>query len=400
KKVDLLIKNGKIEEIAKNISSKYKTIEGDNLHVSAGWFDFNTNFRDPGYEYKEDVSSGLAAAAKGGFAMVCVSPDTNPPIDDKSGVEYLKNKSLSSVCSLSVMGALSKGLLGKDMAEMYDMKNSGAVLFGDGNRYLQNAGLMCKALQYAGGFGATIVNTPLDSNIAGTAEINEGLQSTIMGLKGIPNIAETIALARDISLLEYSNGSLHVANVTTAEGVDLIRKAKKKGLSITAGVGIVHLVKNDSALDGYKVNYKITPPLRSEKDRRGLIKGVLDGTIDIISSDHQPQDVEAKKVEFGYAEYGMIGTETFYGLYGKYLQKHIPLETFVKTITTNPYKIIKKEGGSIVENETASLTFFTPDQEWIFTEKSIVSKSKNSPFIEEILVGKVMGIVNENKTTL
>jgi len=397
---DILIKNGKIENIAKNIKSDYKVFEQKDLHVSLGWYDLNANFCDPGFEYKEDVISGLNAAAQGGFTRVCVRPNTKPVISDKSLVKYLLTKSESHLCDLSVMGSMTKESRGEELAEMYDMSQSGAVLFGDGNFQLSNAGIMNKALQYVKSFNGTLVVTPQDKNIVGHGQVNEGLQSTMMGVRGIPTMAETIALQRDIELLKYSEGKLHVSGLTSAEGVSIVKKAKKSGLNITAGVNIAHLVKTDRALKDYDVNYKLSPPLRSESDRKALVKGLIDGTIDVITSDHTPEDVEHKQIEFNRASYGMISLETFFGLYGKFLSDELPLDVFIRKISVTPYQITAENIPELEVGSVANLTLFSPKEEWYCRKEKVVSKSKNTPFLDEILVGKVWGVINNKESSL
>ncbi len=400
KSVDLIIKNGVIVDIGKNLKSNYKEIDISGIHVSNGWYDIGADFCDPGTEYKEDVYSGLEAAVSGGYTRVCVSSDTNPPISDKSSVSYLLNKSKGHLCDLSVMGSLSKDTLGKELAEIYDMKQSGAVLFGDGDKHVQNGGLMSKALQYTKSFGAVLVSQPMDTSIAGAGQIREGIQSVTMGMKGIPAIAETIALHRDISLLEYSGGRLHIGDVSTKEGVDIIRKAKKNKLQISAGVDILRLVKTDRALEGYDVNYKVYPPLGSSADRKALVKAVNDGTIDVIISRHKPQDEEEKKVAFDHASYGVISLESLFGLYGKYLSKEIELSRFVECISHGAYELTGESIEGIEVGQKANVTCFLPEKEWIYDNAKRKSKSSNSPFIGEVLRGKVLGVINNNKTSL
>lgn len=398
KKVDILIKKGKIAEVGKGLKAKAKEISAKGLCVSLGWYDLCANFQDPGHEYKEDLISGLNCAVAGGYTRVCIQPNTTPAITDKSRVEYLINKSGQHLADVSVMGGVSKELKGEELAEVYDMHQSGATWFGDGNTQLRSGRLMAKALQYTQSFGGKLVTSPMEYDYQQKGMMHEGSVSTRLGLRGIPDIAETIAIQRDLELLNYAGGHIHFNGVSTAEGVKLIKKAKAAGKNVTASVHLMNLIGTDEMLEDYDVNLKVMPPLRSEKDRKALVKAVNAGIIDNITTNHMPQDVENKKVEFQNAAFGAIGLETSFGLYGEYLKKEIPLEIFIAAISTKAYDSTGETRPQFQTGEKANLTIFTPTEKWVYD--STQSKSKNSAFFNKKLTGKVLGVINGDQTSI
>ena len=313
-RVDILIENGQIKSIRKQISSKAKTVSGKNLHVSPGWFDMHVNFRDPGDEHKEDLNSGCRAAAYGGFTGVACMPGTDPPLHSKSDIVYIKNKANGNVVDVHPIGALSKHLKGKEMTEMYDMSLSGAVAFSDEKNPISDAGILSRALLYVNGFNGLVISHSQDKSITLEGQMNEGETSTSLGLNGMPALAEEIMITRDIYLAEYTNSRLHFATVSTGKSVDIIRNAKKKGIKVTAEVAAHQIGLDDSSLLDFNSNYKVNPPLRGKKDIAALKKGLSDGTIDAICSDHCPEDVETKNREFDIASFGAIGLETAYAV--------------------------------------------------------------------------------------
>lgn len=297
KTVDLLIADGIIEKIGTSILDIDDTIEVkfDNLHLSQGWFDSSVSFGEPGYEDRETIANGLNVEAKSGFTGIALQPNSFPVIDNQSQINFVKNKANGFATELFPIGALTKSSEGKDMAELFDMKKSGAVAFGDYNKSLDNANLLKIALQYVQDFDGLVISYSQDANIKGNGVVNEGIVSTRLGLKGIPNLAEELQISRNLFLLEYTGGKLHIPTISTEKSVALIKEAKAKGLNVTCGVAVHHLVLNDEKLEGFDTRYKVTPPLRTENDRTALIKAVLDGTIDMITSDHNPIDIEFKK---------------------------------------------------------------------------------------------------------
>lgn len=402
--VDLLIEDGKIQSITKNIDKKgIPTFEADNLHISPGWFDMQVNLCDPGYEYKEDINTGTKAAAFGGFTAVACLPSTNPPIHTKSEVEYVVNKVKSlkkNGVDVYPIGALSHRLEGIDMAEMYDMHLSGAIGFTDGKKTDANAGLLMRGSLYVKNFNGVVLTYCDEKSISQDGKMNEGATSTSLGLKGIPALAEELMLARNIRIAEYTEGRLHIASVSTAKSVDLIRKAKAKKINITASVNAYNLIMDDSLLVEFDSNYKVNPPLRTKADIEALKKGLADGTIDCITSDHTPEDVENKIIEFDYAASGMIGLETLYALVNTHLKETLSTTELIQKIAINPRVIFNLDVLTIKEGSKASITLFDPELAWTFDEKSIRSKSKNTPLIGTPLKGKALGIYNKKVLVL
>lgn len=395
--VDLLIADGLIEKIGPSILDIEETTEVkfDNLHLSQGWFDSSVSFGEPGYEDRETIANGLNVAAKSGFTAIALQPNSFPVIDNQSQVNFVKNKALGFATELFPIGALTKASEGKDMAELFDMKKAGAIAFGDYNKSLDNANLLKIALQYVQDFDGLVITYAQDANIKGNGVANEGIVSTKLGLKGIPNLAEELQVARNLFLLEYAGGKLHIPTISTAKSVELIKEAKAKGLQISCSVSVHHLVLTDEKLEGFDTRYKVTPPLRAETDRIALINAVLDGTIDMITSDHNPIDIEFKKMEFDTAKNGTIGLESAFGA----LLTVLPLETVIEKLTAGK-AVFGIENTSITEGSKANFTFFTPDGKSTFTKENIRSKSKNSAFLGTEIRGSVYGILNQNKLVI
>ncbi len=398
KKQDLLIENGKVSKISKLIENpnKYKEIELENLHISQGWFDTSVCFGEPGFEERETIENGLNTAAKSGFTDVAVNANTYPVADNKSAIEFIKNKGNNSATFLHPIGSLTKNAKSEDLAELFDMQNSGAIAFSDYNKPIANANLLKIALQYVQNFDALVFSFPQDNSIAGDGLVNEQINSTKLGLKGIPSLAEEMQITRDLFLLEYTGGKLHIPTISTAKSVKLIKQAKKNGLNVTCSVAAHHLVLTDDELVSFDANTKVLPPLRTLKDVKALIKGVNDGVIDIITSDHNPIDVEHKKVEYSAAKFGTIGLESLFGA----LNKVLPLETLITCLTTKPKNRFGIKNISINEGEKANFTLFNPDSKAVFTKDCILSSSKNSVFLNKKMNGKVYGIIANNKVVL
>lgn len=395
---DILINNGKIEKIADSIKPESNTevISLDNLHVSCGWFDTSVSLGEPGFEERETITHGLNVAAKSGFTAIAVNPNTHPVIDSKADVEFLIHKASNSATSLYPIGALTQGSKGVEISEMYDMLQSGAIAFGDYNKPIKNDNLLKIALQYAQNFNGLVLSFPKNTAIAGEGIVNEGVNSTRLGLKGIPALAEHIQIARDLYLLEYTGGKLHIPTISTAKSAELIRNAKSQGLQVTCSVSAHHLSLTDDTLSEFDSNYKVTPPLRIDSDRIALIEAVNDGTIDIITSDHNPIDIENKKLEFSQALDGTIGLESLFGV----ANKELNTETVINCLTTNPRKVFGLAEVSIKEGNSANLSLFNPNETYTFTKENILSTSKNSAFFNTELKGKVYGIIANNKTVL
>ena len=401
-KKDILISNGIITEISEHIKSNSDTkiVSSPHLHVSAGWCDMSAQLREPGYEFKEDIHSGLAAAASGGFTAVSVMPDTLPVVQTKSEIQFILNKAKENVVSVLPVGALSKNLEGKVLAELYDMYLHGAVAFSDGKRSLTDAGLLLRALLYAKSFGGKVMTWCNDKYIALDGKVNEGKISTHIGIKGIPSLAEDLIVSRNIAIAAYCDSPLHIHAVSTRESVQLIREAKAKGLKITADVTAHHLLLDDSNIETFDTNYKVLPPLRNREHMEALIEGLADGTIDAICSDHCPEDTESKNKEFDHAAFGIIGLETAFAAAFTSLQKNMSIETIIDKLSTSPRKILNTELPEIKIGAKANLTLFDPEINWTFQNSDIKSKSKNTPFVGFNFKGKAIGIYNNNKLVL
>jgi dihydroorotase len=396
--VDILIEKGVITQIKKSIVPEkgIKTIEAEGLHVSAGWLDMQVNFCDPGYEHKETLSNGLKSAAKGGFTSVCLMSGTNPPLHNKAQIEYVANRAKDNLVDVLPIGTLSHNQEGKDLSEMYDMKMSGAVAFSDYKKSTKDAGLILRALQYSQNINSFIITHCDDKTISHDGLVNEGVTSTKLGLKGIPALAEEIMLQRNIQILEYTGGKMHIPTISTKGSVELIKKAKAKKLNITCGVAAYNLLLDDSELEGFDTNYKVNPPLRTKDDIDALKKGIADGTIDVIVSDHAPQDIESKDLEFDHADNGMIGLESCFGVLNMALSSKLSLENIIDTLTKNPRTILGLDALSIKEGAEANLTLFNPTKKYLFGKSHIVAANKNSGIIGKELKGVVIGVVNKN----
>lgn len=396
---DILIEKGIITQVKKNIIPEkgIKTIDLEGMHVSAGWLDMQVNFCDPGYEHKETLTNGLKAAAKGGFTGVCVMSGTHPPLHNKAQIDYVLNRSKDNIVDVYPVGTLSYNQEGKDLSEMYDMKLSGAIAFSDYKKTIKDAGLILRALQYSANINSFIITHCDDKTISHGGQMNEGVTATRLGLKGMPALAEEIMLQRNIQILEYTGGKMHIPTISTKGSVELIKKAKAKKLNITCGVAAYNLLLEDTALEGFDTNCKVNPPLRTKEDMEVLKKGVIDGVIDVIVSDHYPQDIESKDLEFDLADNGMIGLESCFGVLNTALNQKTSLETIIDTITKNPRAVLGLPAVTVKEGEEANLTLFIPDKKYIFEKSQIVSANKNSGFIGKELKGIVVGVVNHNQ---
>jgi len=397
KKVDVLIEKGSISNIASRIKNpkKYREINLDNLHISQGWFDSSVSFGEPGYEERETIANGLETAAKSGFTAVAVNPNTNPVIRTNTDVSFLKSKADKHAVDLYPIGALTMDSAGKHLAELYDMRNAGAVAFGDYQKPVSNPNLMKIALQYASNFGGLVCSFPQDNNIAGQGVMNENVTSTSIGLKGIPSISEELQIARDLFLLEYTGGKLHIPTISTTKSVELIRAAKKQKLDVSCSVAIHNLIFTDENLGDFNTNFKVSPPLRTQEDIDALILGLKDGTIDMVTSDHNPLDIELKKIEFDFASCGTTGLESAFGA----LNTIFTTKTAINLLTKGKERF-GIEASPINIGNTLSITLFNPELEYDFSRKDIISKSKNAIFDAYSLKGKSYGIISNGKLIL
>jgi len=395
---DIFIDNGIISKIGNDLKTDADTtIEINGLHVSCGWVDCFANFCDPGQEFKETLETGANAAAAGGFTEVMLIPNTQPVVYNKSQVEYLIQKSKSLPVQIFPIGTVTKNAEGKELSEMYDMYNTGAVAFSDGLLPVQSSGILQKALEYILAIDATIIQLPDDKNIGAGGLINESEISTQLGLPGKPALSEELMIARDIELVRYTNSKIHFTGISTKKSLELIAGAKKENLNVSCSVTPYHLYFCDEDLINYDTNLKVNPPLRTKKDRDALREGIKNGMVDFIASHHQPQDWDHKVCEFEYAKNGMEGLES---VFGAAVICGVSPEIFVKMQTENIRTIFNLPIPSIAEGENANLTFFIPGEEYLFEEKDIFSKCKNNAFVGKKLKGKVIGIINQDKLFL
>lgn len=390
---DILVENGVITKIESNLTNpgNYQEIALENLHISQGWFDSSVCFGEPGFEERDTIENGLKTAAASGFTSVAMNANTHPVIDCNADVTFAKAKGANHATTLLPIGALTVESKGVDLAELYDMNTAGAVAFYDYKKSIANPNLMKIALQYAANFNGLVLSFPQEDKVVGHGVMNEHITSTRLGLKGIPALAEELNIARDLFLLEYTGGKLHIPTISTKKSVELIRDAKAKGLDVTCSVAIHNLYFTDDSLIDFNTNFKVLPPLRTQTDIDALKTGLKDGTIDMVTSDHNPLDVEHKKVEFDHAAYGTIGLESAFGA----LQTLFGTEQTVKLLTQGKDRFGVSESSISVGN-TIDVTLFNPITEYVFSKSNIVSKSANAIFENETLKGQVYGIIANN----
>ncbi|MDD7887399.1 dihydroorotase family protein [Flavivirga sp. 57AJ16] len=394
---DILIENGTISKITNSIKNKnnYQEIKLDNLHISQGWFDSSVCFGEPGFEERETIKNGLKTAAAAGFTAVALNANTHPVLDSNSDITFVNAKSQHNAVTLLPIGALTIGSKGEDLAELYDMNSAGAIAFYDYKKPISNPNLMKIALLYASNFDGLVCSFPQENKISGHGVMNENITSTSLGLKGNPALAEELQIARDLFLLEYTGGKLHIPTISTATSVALIREAKKKKLDVTCSAAIHNLYFTDAALTDFNTHFKVLPPLRTQEDVAALIEGIKDGTVDMVTSDHNPIDVEQKKIEFDHAEYGTIGLESAFGA----LQTIFTTKKTIDVLTKGRARFALEQTPIEIGNKV-NMTLFNPNAKYTFSKKDIVSKSKNTIFEGETLKGKVYGIIANNKISL
>lgn len=396
---DVLIENGSFKDIALNLEvsdeniSVYQPSDEMTLHLAPGFVDIFADYREPGYEQKETIATGLNAAARGGFTDVFLLPNTKPVADGRSGIQYALRQAEGNPVMLHPMGAISQGIEGKSLAEMMDMRACGAIAFTDGWKPVQSSGLMMKALEYVKAFDGTLLQMPTDASLAAGGLMHESAFSTQLGMPGIPSISESLMVHRDISLCRYTGSRLHLTGVSSAESVALIRRAKEEGLPVTCSVTPYHLLLTDEALRGYDSAFKVTPPLRGEADRQALIEALADGTIDCIASHHRPQDWDAKAKEFEYAGEGMAIQEIAFPLVLQAVGDAVKLDRIVNAFSTAPRRIFGLPEVSIRKGGAAVCTLFSPDAGETFSRDSAASLAFNIPFDGAHLNGAIHRII-------
>lgn len=391
---NILVENGKISFVEENTIAD-KTIEGKKLCVSIGWFDMRVTMGEPGLEHKEDIESVCAAAAAGGFTAIASMPNTKPPIQTKDAVSYIRSRTVNTLVTIYPIASVTLGNKGEELTEMIDLHTAGAVAFSDGDRPVWHTDVMLKALQYTQTFEGLVINHAEDKLLTHGAQMNESLLSTKLGLRGFPKLAEELMVARDLQILEYTGGRLHFAHISSPASLDLIRTAKKKGLNVTCDIAAYQLVLDEELLADFNTNYKVNPPLRAKQDIEAYWKAIADDTIDVIVSDHIPHDTECKNLEYDLADFGIIGLETMFAVLNTN-NTTIPLDKLVSKFTKAPRTILKIEIPTLQEGREAELTIFDSEEEWVYEAKNIKSKSKNSPFIGQMLKGKVKAVVKGN----
>ena len=388
-KQDILISEGKIQKISKSISSpKSKEINIKNLQVSSGWFDSSVSFGEPGFEERETILNGGNVAARSGFTNILLNSNTNPVIDNQSDVSFIKIKSKDLITKIHPIGALTISSKSKDLAELRDMKNSGAVAFYDFKKPIINPNLLKTSLLYSQTFDTVIMSFGQEDSVSNSGVMNEGLVSTTYGIKGIPNLSEEIQISRDLKILEYTGGKLHIPTISTKESVDLIKKAKSNGLNVTCSVAIHNLIFNEKKLKEFDTRYKVSPPLRTDKDRIALINAVKKGIIDMVTSDHIPIDVDNKKTDIDSAKNGTVGLESFFGA----LLTIFSLDESIRILTSGKQRF-GINNHSIQEGSNADLTLFTSNNNYTFSKSNILSKSKNSAFLGMKMSGTSLGVI-------
>ncbi|MFD2827504.1 dihydroorotase family protein [Leeuwenhoekiella polynyae] len=390
KQVDIRIEKGIITEIASTLEAKKNEdlINFENLSVSPGWFDSSVSIGEPGYEERETIKNGLLVAAKSGFTGIALNPNCYPVPDTSSSIAFLQNKAANNAVQLYPIGALTQKSEGVDLAELYDMQQAGAIAFGDYQHAIKNPNLLKIALQYTQGFNGLVLSFPQEDDLIIKGMANEGETAIKLGLKGMPALAEHLQIARDLYILEYTGGKLHIPTISTAQSVALIKDAKAKGLDVTCSVAITNLFFTDAALEDFDTRYKVTPPLRNEADREALVAGIKDGTIDMVTSDHNPLDIEQKKLEFDHAKFGTIAQEATLGA----LLTLVSEKKAVQLLTAGR-KRFTQTTSKIEVGQPANLSLFTTKGSNTFTKEMILSKSKNAAFLGAKLKGKVYGII-------
>ncbi len=401
KTCDILIQNGVVVSV-KSASSKTKAIgakvfDAKDCIISPGFTDMRASIGEPGFEFKETILSAAKAAASGGYTRVAVLPNTLPVTQNKNDIISIYNSNQKTPVTFLPYGAITNDLQGKELNELYDMHQHGAVGFSDANNPISHAGVLLRALEYAKIFNGLILVHAHDKSIAAASGVSEGITATYIGTKGVPNLAEEVMIARDIELLRYSGSRLHISHLSSKGSVDLIRKAKKSGLNITCDVAVANLIWTEEMLDSYDSNFKLNPPLRTKADQKALWDGLIDGTIDCISTDHTPQDTEHKVLEFEYAQHGMIQLQTALSLILMHAPKGYDYSLLAQHLSINARKILNQPAISVKEKSIAEFTIFHPTQKWEYNTASNKSLSSNSPVLNTTLTGKAIALFTQNE---
>jgi dihydroorotase len=396
KTCDVRVEAGKISAIAKKLETEKNetTFDGNGAFLSPGFFDLNCVIGDPGLETKEDIVTGTAAAAAGGFTGIAVLPNTKPVVHSKGEVEYIINRAKGNLVDVHPIGAISQNLEAKELAEMFDMKKAGAVAFSEAGKAIADDGFMSRALQYALGFDGLLITHPENKSLVGKAQVNESKTTILLGMKGVPALAEEMQIARDIFLAQYHNAPVHISNISTAGAVAIIKKAKKDGVKVTCDVAAHQLIFTEEDLNTFDSNYKVNPPLRGKSDNKALIGGLKDGTIDAVSSQHRPHEIEFKNVEFEIAAFGIIALQTVLPLL---LKAGLDQTLIVEKLALAPRKLLNLRVPEIKVGSYANFTVFNPSKDWTFNSQTNQSKSANSPLFNTTLKGKIELVYNNKQ---
>ncbi len=400
--IDIRIENGIISEISKNLTQadKEELFDAKGAYISGGWMDMHVHFREPGFEHKETIETGCRSAMFGGFTEVACMPNTKPAIHTRDVVEFIKNKSKNQLVEVHPIGCVTKDRAGKSIAEMADMQKGGAVAFSDDGDPVYNSQVM-RALEYSSMLGVPIINHEEDLDLSRPGHMHEGAVSTRLGLDGTPSIAEEAMIARDILLAEFTGGYVHVAHISTRKAVDLVRSAKADGINVTTEVCTHHFDLTDEEVErrNFDTNVKMHPPLRTQDDVDAMIEGLVDGTIEVICTDHAPHSIEEKEVEFIYAPNGITGLDTAWSICVKRLLKPglLSLEQILEKLVAKPREILNISVPQIKTGNKANLTLFNTDEEWVYSSNEVRSKSKNSPYIGETLTGRAIALYNKGR---
>lgn len=395
KEKNVLVSNGRITEIGDKNYTADKVIKAEGMLLSPGWFDLGTFVGDPGLEHKEDLNSAARAAAAGGFTEIAVLPNTVPAVQTKNEISYLTHNNESRLVQVHALASVTRNNKGEELTEMIDLHEAGAVGFTDGLKPIWHTDIMLKALQYLQKFNGVLIDHPEDNWLNMFGQMHEGINSTRLGLKGMPRIAEEIVVSKYLELLAYAGGRLHFSRISTAKSIELIKAARKK-LNVSCDVTAYQPLLEDSLLVDFDTNYKVNPPLREKADNDALIKGLKEGSIDVICSGHVPHDDESKNLEFDLADFGIISLQTF-GANLVSLSRNVDWDVLIEKVTVGPRRVLNLEMPRIEEDTKANLTLFDPQREWVLDEKSNSSKSKNSPWFGQQLRGKAVAVFNNTK---
>jgi dihydroorotase len=402
--LDLLVGDGKVTEVAEEIDApEAEVIDATDKIVTPGLIDMHVHLREPGFEHKEDIKSGTESAAAGGFTSVACMPNTEPVVDNATVVNYINDKAkINAKVNVFPIGSITKGLEGKELAEIGFMKEAGIVAISDDGETVMNSELMKLALEYVKAFDLPVISHCEDKTLTENGVVHEGYYSTVTGLDAIPAAAEDIIVARDIRLAEMTGTPLHIAHVSTKRAVELVRDAKARGVQVTAEVTPHHFTLTDEAITTFDTNTKVNPPLRSSEDVAVIKEGLADGTIDVIATDHAPHAWEEKDVEYDYAPFGIAGLETALPLVITELVKPevLSLEEAIEKLTVNPAQILSLNKGSLTVGEDADITVIDLDQEYEVDANKFYSKGKNSPFIGEVLGGRAVATIVNGKLVM